>query len=538
MNDFATGDVSFTGSTAGGTLVGTVTQTGPMDGTTYNVAVGGMTSSGTVVASIAAGIAHDAETTANDASTSADNTVTFNEPAPVLGATAQIAVQQLDSTHFRYTLTLDNTGTTTVGTFWYGWIPGEDFMPVRPTNILSPTGWTAQVTNDGAGDGFAIQWKAISGGSDLAAGGTLTTFQFDSTATPAQIAGNSQFFPGTPVSTSFVYIGQPLLDPGFQLVTSNQFDLTPPSVTINQASGQTDPTTTSPINFTVVFSEAVTDFATGDVSFTGSTAAGTLVGTVTQTGAMDGTTYNVAVSGMTGSGTVVATIAAGVAHDEADNANTASTSSDDTVTFNVQQPEVSITATDPNASESTKDPGVFTVQLDHAAATDTDTDVSYTLGGTAMEGKDYLILVPAGSVTIPAGQTSATINITPKDAHLFSGSKTVVVDVHHGAGYTLNGHESNSTVTIADDDTAPPPSQPNLTVAFSQTLVIPTTLVPGDAATLKGTVSNTGTAPAAGPITVNAYLLPADEALPDGELPIAAADQERHRRGRDRSVLR
>ena len=106
------------------------------------------------------------------------------------------------------------------------------------------------------------------------------------------------------------------------------YDVTAPTVTINQAAGQADPTNTSPINFTVVFSEPVTDFATGDVTLSG-TAPGTLVGTVTGSG----TTYNVAVSGMTGSGTVIATIAAGAAHDAAGNANAASTSTDNTVTY-------------------------------------------------------------------------------------------------------------------------------------------------------------------------------------------------------------
>ena len=43
--------------------------------------------------------------------------------------------------------------------------------------------------------------------------------------------------------------------------------------------------------------------------------------------------YNVVVSGMTASGTVTAAIAAGVAHDVAGNANVASTSTDNTVTF-------------------------------------------------------------------------------------------------------------------------------------------------------------------------------------------------------------
>ena len=47
-----------------------------------------------------------------------------------------------------------------------------------------------------------------------------------------------------------------------------------PTVTINQAAGQADPTGASPINFTVVFSEAVTGFASADVTLSG-TAGGT-----------------------------------------------------------------------------------------------------------------------------------------------------------------------------------------------------------------------------------------------------------------------
>lgn len=105
-------------------------------------------------------------------------------------------------------------------------------------------------------------------------------------------------------------------------------DTTPPTVTINQAD-QADPTSASPINFTVVFSEAVTGFATGDVTLSGT--AGATTGTVTGSGA----TYNVAVSGMTSDGTVVASVGAGVAIDAASNPNTASTSADNTVTYNV-----------------------------------------------------------------------------------------------------------------------------------------------------------------------------------------------------------
>ena len=45
-------------------------------GTTYNVAVSGMTGSGTVIASVAANVAEDGAGNDNEASTSTDNTVT------------------------------------------------------------------------------------------------------------------------------------------------------------------------------------------------------------------------------------------------------------------------------------------------------------------------------------------------------------------------------------------------------------------------------------------------------------------------------
>ncbi|MFN8384345.1 MAG: sortase [Anaerolineales bacterium] len=98
-------------------------------------------------------------------------------------------------------------------------------------------------------------------------------------------------------------------------------DRTGPAVTISQQTTppQADPTNASPINFAVVFTEAVTNFATGDVNLTASSVGGTLIGTVTGSG----TTYNVAVTGMTTAGNVVASINAGVASDAAGNGNSA-----------------------------------------------------------------------------------------------------------------------------------------------------------------------------------------------------------------------
>src|SRR5262249_28122987 len=85
----------------------------------------------------------------------------------------------------------------------------------------------------------------------------------------------------------------------------------PPRVTLSQAACQADPPNTSPMRFTVLFSAPVSDFATGDVTLSGT--AGATTATVTGSG----TNYNVAVSGMTTDGTVIASIAAAAAHDAA-----------------------------------------------------------------------------------------------------------------------------------------------------------------------------------------------------------------------------
>ena len=105
-----------------------------------------------------------------------------------------------------------------------------------------------------------------------------------------------------------------------------------PTVTINQAGDQPDPTTASPINFTVTFSEPVTGFEATDVDLSGT--AGATTRTVTEV--TNGTVFRVEVSGMTGPGTVTASIDAIRVTDASSESNSASTSTDNTVNFQVQ----------------------------------------------------------------------------------------------------------------------------------------------------------------------------------------------------------
>lgn len=113
----------------------------------------------------------------------------------------------------------------------------------------------------------------------------------------------------------------------FSAGQSYAIDTIAPTVTIDQAAGQSDPTGVAPVTFTVAFSEPVTGFTATDITL-GGTAGAT---TVSVTGS--GATYSVAVSGMARNGTVTASIGAGVAADAVGNPNQASVSTDNTVQF-------------------------------------------------------------------------------------------------------------------------------------------------------------------------------------------------------------
>jgi len=154
-----------------------------------------------------------------------------------------------------------------------------------------------------------------------------------------------------------------------------------PSVTINLAAGQASPTCTSPIKYTVEFTDPVERFASGDVTISG-TAGGTKTTIVTG----GPKTYNVAVTGMTTSGTVIATIPAGVAVNPADEPNLASTSSDNTVTWLPGGPSVTINQeggqTDPTEGSPIKFVVGFCHMVTDFALLANKIEVSGTAGGT------------------------------------------------------------------------------------------------------------------------------------------------------------
>lgn len=106
-------------------------------------------------------------------------------------------------------------------------------------------------------------------------------------------------------------------------------DTTDPTVTIDQAAGQPDPTDVSSIEFAVTFSETVTGFDADDIELSGTSSVATAMVVVSGSGS----SYTVTVSGLTDGGSVVAAVEADAATDPSGNGNTASTSTDNTVTY-------------------------------------------------------------------------------------------------------------------------------------------------------------------------------------------------------------
>jgi len=229
-------------------------------------------------------------------------------------------------------------------------------------------------------------------------------------------------------------------------------------VTINQAVGQADPTNSGTVAFTADFSEPVTGFTNSDVTTSGTAAGSWSVG-ITGTGP----SYTVTISGATGNGTITASIGASTIQDLAGNNNTASTSTENTVTLDTALPTVT------NVSSSTSDgsykAGVVipvtvtfsepvtvtgTPQLTLSTGTPATTAVSYTSGtGTSTLTFNY---------TVAANNTSADLTYQATTSLGLNGG-TIRDAATNDATLTLAGPAAAGSLgfnkNIVIDTTAP-----------------------------------------------------------------------------------
>jgi hypothetical protein len=137
---------------------------------------------------------------------------------------------------------------------------------------------------------------------------------------------------------------------------------------------------------------------------------------------------------------------------------------------------VPIVTVDVAPGQVTEDDGqklVYT--FTRSIATASDLVVSYSVGGGAIAVDDYTGL-PFGSgtqtITIPANQPSATLEILPTPDNLIEDDETVAISLLPSAGYTFDPNRSFATGTIENDDylvdlvldglpeeSAPPPNE-------------------------------------------------------------------------------
>ena len=296
------------------------------------------------------------------------------------------------------------------------------FSPQPPATTTIASGNTATLTCAAigvpttAGTTLTYQWyQGTSGSVTLITGATAASY-----TTPILYSATNYWVKITSVlNTSTVTVNS-------NTAVVNITDNTPPTVTINQAAAQADPTNASPINFTVVFSEAVADFATGDVTISG-TAGGTKTATVTGSG----TTYNVAVSGITSAGTVIASLAAGVAHDAANNASIASTSTDATVTYDATPPTVTINQAAAQADPTTSSPINFTVVFSEAVTDFATGDVM--IGGTS-----------GGTKTATVTGSGTTYNVAVSG---MTTAGTVIASLATGVAHDAAGNASAASAS-------------------------------------------------------------------------------------------
>jgi uncharacterized protein (DUF1800 family) len=107
-------------------------------------------------------------------------------------------------------------------------------------------------------------------------------------------------------------------------------------------------------------------------------------------------------------------------------------------------PSVSVAASTATTDTKGAPPGVFT--FTRTGSTTEPLTVYYALSGTAINGFDYAAI--PGSVTIPAGASSTTINVAPTaSATSVAINKDVTLQVVSGPTYTL-GTTRNASVSI------------------------------------------------------------------------------------------
>jgi hypothetical protein len=137
------------------------------------------------------------------------------------------------------------------------------------------------------------------------------------------------------------------------------------------------------------------------------------------------------------------------------------------VTIQDNDQRVRLDASDFTAAEPGTDPGEFT--FTRFGTTNTDVQVFFSVGGTAINGVDYVAI--SNSIIIPAGSLFAKLPIIVIDDTLVEGPETVTLTLQSDPAYYLD--TPSSAMVIINDD------EPMLTIAATVPEVVEGSQNPG-----------------------------------------------------------
>lgn len=311
----STSDISNAGTGGATTLTWSLMNCG--DDRNFMLTATAVTGNGTIIPNIAANAVQDASGNNNTASTSTDNSVTYDTVSPTVSIN-----QEVSETIGTCTFTNANDPTSSVG-FSYR---------VEFSEAINGASFTvSDITNAGTGGATSLIWSLANCGDD-------TNFML----TASTVVGDGTIVPVLNSGTIFDRAGNGNL---LSSATDNSisYDSTAPSVTINQAvtetvgtcsfSAPTDPTSVLGFGFRIQFSEGINSstFTTSDITNNGTGGTTTLTWVLANCG--DNRNFMLTASDVTGDGTIIPILSAAVVQDIAGNNNSLSTSTDNSVTF-------------------------------------------------------------------------------------------------------------------------------------------------------------------------------------------------------------
>lgn len=249
------------------------------------------------------------------------------------------------------------------------------------------------------------------------------------------------------------------------VTTSNSqdyiIDTGDPTVTINQKVGQPDPTNINSAIYTIVFSEPMntSSLTAGDITLTGTTT-----GTATSLTNIDNRTWEVTVTGLTDGDTVTATIDAGKATDLAGNANLASTSTDNSITYDGSRPSVTVNQATTQADPTNTDSATFTIVFSEAI-----NPVSFTASDITLTGTTGTVtsLTTTDNITYTATVTGMTSGDTVK--------MSLTADVATDLANNTDTASTSTDNSVHFDNTPPTAAVANLTTSDTTPVIEGTT---------------------------------------------------------------